>query len=123
MKRRKPLPFRSAKREAIADERRAFVARILSERPQCEGPAHLRRIVDELSDRDQRVVVDQLRECGPWRRSQEVHEIVKRSRGGPILDDANVLALCGGPKGCHAFTEAEPRIATLAGMLRSRWSA
>lgn len=122
MKRTRLKP-RSAKREAIADERRAFVARILSERPQCEGPAHLRRIVDGLDTRDQRVVVDQLRACGPWRPSAEVHEIVKRSRGGSILEDANVLALCGGPKGCHAFTESEPRLATMAGMLRSRWTA
>lgn len=118
---RKPLPFRSAKRAAITDERRAFVARILAERPRCEGPAHLRAIVNDLDDRDQRVVVDQLRACGPYRQSAEVHEIVKRSRGGSILEDANVLALCGGPSGCHAFTESEPRLATLAGMLRSRW--
>ncbi len=120
MKRYAYLKPRSAKREAIADERRAFVARILSERPQCEGPSHLRLIVDGLDTRDQRVVVDQLRACGPWRQSAEVHEVVKRSRGGSIVDDENVLALCGGPKGCHAFTEAEPRLATLAGMLKRR---
>lgn len=118
---RKRLPPFSAKREAIRDERRAFVARILSERPRCEGPAHLRLIVNDLGDRGQSVVVDQLRACGPYRQSAEVHEIVKRSRGGSITEDANVLALCGGPRGCHAFTEAEPRLATLAGMLRSRY--
>lgn len=118
LKRRKPLPFRSAKRAAIADERRAFVERILTERPRCEGPAHLRRIVGSLDDRDQRVVVDQLRACGPHGRSTEVNEIVKRSRGGSIVEDANVHALC---HGCHAWTEAEPRLATLAGMLKSRW--
>src|SRR5688572_28201239 len=60
---RKPLPFRSAKRAAIADERRAFVARILSERPQCEARNFLRPIVGTLVGKDQDRVLAALRGC------------------------------------------------------------
>lgn len=113
---RKALPVRSAKREAIAAERRAFVARILFERPICEGLSHLRAIVSTLAERDRNVVIDALRDC-TWQ-STECHEPLKRSRGGSIVADHNVLALC---HQCHAFTEAEPRLATAAGMLRPSW--
>ena len=114
---RKPLPLRSAKRAAIRDERRAFMARILSERRGCEGLSHLRDIVHTVGERDQRVVLDALRACN-FLHPSEVHEKRKRSRGGSITDDANVLALC---RSCHAFTEAEPRLSTLAGMLTPSW--
>lgn len=118
MKRGKPLPFRSAKRAAIADERRAFVARILFERPQCEARHYLRPIVSGLVGIDQDRVVAALRGC-TWR-STEVHEIVLRSRGGSIVDDENVAALC---HWCHGWVTTEPRLATMAGLQRSRWSA
>lgn len=112
-------PF-SPRRQAGRDERRAFVERILTERPYCEGPAHLRPLMrhPELSDRDRAVIVVALNECGLRRRSTEVHEKKKRSRGGSITEDANCLAL---DAGCHRFTEAEPRLATLAGMLTPSW--
>jgi hypothetical protein len=115
---RKPLPFRSAKRAAIADERRAFVARILSERPQCEARNYLRPIVAGLSDRDQSRVFDVLRRC-TWT-STEVHELLSRARGGSIVEDANTASLC---HSCHAWVTTEPRLATMAGLQRSRWSA
>lgn len=112
-------PF-SAKRSALRDERRAFVERILSERPYCEGPEHLRPLMrlSELSDRDRALIVVVLQECGIHRRSAEVHEKRKRSRGGSIVDASNCLCLC---HGCHLFTEEEPRLATLAGMLTPSW--
>lgn len=113
---RKPLPFRSAKRVALADERRAFVARILSERPTCEGLYYLRRIVNTLPDSDQRTVVTAMRACTG--RSTEVHERLKRSRGGSIVDDNVAAALC---HQCHRFTEEEVRLSTLARLLIPSW--
>lgn len=109
---------RSEKREAIAQERREFVARIIFERPYCQGPALLALLVREgtLSHLDRSVVSVTVHDCG--RRSTEVHEKLKRSRGGSILDPENVLALC---HSCHRFTESEPRLATLAGMLTPSW--
>jgi hypothetical protein len=115
---RKPLPFRSAKRAAIADERRAFVARILSERPQCEARHYLRPIVSGLDDIDQGRVLAALRGC-TWQAS-EVHELLSRARGGSIVEDANVASLC---HWCHGWVTTEPRLATMAGLQRSRWSA
>jgi hypothetical protein len=108
----------SAKRAAIADERRAFVRRILSERPQCEARNFLRPIVGGLVGIDQDRVLGALRGC-TWT-STEVHELLLRSRGGSIVDDDNVAALC---HCCHAWTTTEPRLATMAGLQRSRWSA
>ncbi len=115
---RKPLPFRSAKRAAIADERRAFVARILRERPQCEARHYLRPIVAGLVGIDQDRVLSALRGC-TWM-ATEVHEIILRSRGGSIVDDENVASLC---HWCHGWVTTEPRLATMAGLQRSRWSA
>jgi hypothetical protein len=92
------------------------VARILSERPTCEGLFYLRAIVNGLADRDQKAVVDAMRSCSQF--SSEVHELKKRSRGGSIVEDDNVAALC---HWCHAFTETEPRLSTEAGLLIPSW--
>lgn len=113
---RKALPARSAKRLAIAEERRAFVERILRERPTCEGLGHLRAIVNTLGEDDRKVVVDAMRDC-TWR-STEVHEVLSRARGGSIVDDDNVLAL---DHYCHAWVTTHPRLASMAGLLKSRW--
>ncbi len=116
MKRSRLRPV-SAKRAAIADERRAFVARILSERPQCEARNYLRPIVATLTGVDQDRVLGALRGC-TWR-SVEVHELLSRARGGSIVEDANVASLC---HRCHHWVTTEPRLATMAGLQRSRWS-
>ncbi len=108
----------SAKRAAIADERRAFVRRILSERPQCEARNFLRPIVSTLTGVDQDRVVAALRGC-TWR-STECHELLSRARGGSIVDDSLACALC---HTCHRWVTTEPRLATMAGLQRSRWSA
>lgn len=115
---RKPIPFRSAKRAAIADERKAFVTRILTERPQCEARNYLRPIVGTLVGKDQDRVLAALRGC-TWQ-SSEVHELLSRARGGSIVEDANVASLC---HWCHAWVTTEPRLSALAGLQRSRWSA
>lgn len=116
---RKPLPFRSAKRAAITDDRRAFVARILSERPTCEAPVYLRAIVNGLDTIDQPRVVAALRLGGPSAcRSTEVHEVLSRARGGSIVEDDNVLALC---REHHQWVTEHPRLAALAGLSKSRW--
>lgn len=54
---------------------------------------------------------------GCRRRARDVHEILKRSRGGSITDVANTLHLCDVH---HDFTELEPEAATALGLLRPR---
>lgn len=54
-------------------------------------------------------------------RSQEVHETLKRSRGGspdPYAKDSSCVALCAT---CHRFTEAEVKRSTAAGLLHHSW--
>lgn len=72
---------RSLKREAAMVGRRALVARLLAERPVCEARVR----------------------CN-GARAVDVHERLKRSRGGDILDpdQAHMVTLC---RACHEWTE------------------
>lgn len=87
----------SAKRAAIADERRELVARILSERPRCEV----------------------CRCCVP----RDLHEPLARSRGGSPLDESNAVAVCRGPGSCncHDRIHDNPDWATSRGLLQHSW--
>lgn len=77
--------------------RRAFVARILRQRPECEA-----RIVGACTGA-----------------SVDVHEVLRRSAGGDIVDDANVRALC---RPCHDWIHTHPREARRLGLLASRFA-
>ena len=72
----------SKKRQALNPIRRAFVKRILAERMTCEA---------------------RIRGCTLT--PVDVHEIKSRARGGSIIDENNVLALC---RACHHFITIEP---------------
>jgi hypothetical protein len=82
---------------AGAEGRRAFVARILGARPDCE--ANITGICT-------------------WR-SVDVHEVLRRSAGGDIVDDGNVKALC---RPCHDWIHTHPREARRLGLLASRFA-
>lgn len=95
----KPMRKRGAKTEARyagtdgkGEGRRAFVARILSERATCQA-------------------------CD-GQPATDVHEKLRRSAGGSITDDANVLALC---RPCHEWVHANPADAIAKGLLLSRY--
>lgn len=99
----KPMAKRSAKAKARyagtdgkGEGRRDFVRRILDERPECE------------------VALPQ------WcdRQATEVHEKLRRSAGGSITDDANVLAVC---HWCHQWVHANPAMSLKKGWLVSRY--
>lgn len=97
---RKPranLPAQSAKRKTEAVLRRGLVARLLAERPVCEGRWACRGA-----------------------RAVDVHERIKRSRGGSITDpdQAHMVTLC---RPCHELTEAEPAEATQRRLLLPSW--
>lgn len=104
--RRTALPARSQRREAIAGERREFVERILRARQWCEAHA---------------VLLDLALIAGPLRApSVDVHELVRRSQGSPIvpsqgLGDDDVLALC---RRCHTWVTENPREAVSLGLAR-----
>jgi hypothetical protein len=87
----------SEKRTLDAELRRVLVAAILAERPKCEGRWVCRGA-----------------------RAVDVHERLKRSRGGKITDprQAHMVALC---RPCHEMTEAQPAEATRRRLLLPSW--
>lgn len=71
---------RSKKKEAEYKLRRPLVARLLEENPYCVACAI-------FAKHDGRTTFTQ-------RRTTEINEIVRRSQGGSILDEDNLMALC-----------------------------
>lgn len=99
LERRTRVAPRSEKRQADMVERRALVVRLLRERPRCEARWVCRGA-----------------------RSVDVHERIKRSRGGSILDErqAHMVTLC---RACHEMTETHPAEATARRLLLPSWHA
>lgn len=73
------MRHRSTKKEAEYRLRRPLVAQLLEEYPECQA-------CQVFADLDG-VTVES-------RRSTEINEIVRRSAGGSILDEDNLMALC-----------------------------
>ncbi|MFZ4431565.1 MAG: HNH endonuclease signature motif containing protein [Microthrixaceae bacterium] len=73
--------------------------------------AHLR-----VTLREQRGATCEYPGCRePW---VDMHERKKRSRGGSVLDPANIALLC---RPHHEWTETNPAEATLMGFLTPSW--
>lgn len=52
------------------------------------------------------------------RPSVDVHELVRRSQGGSIVDASNVLAVC---RNCHSRIGNEPALAFSLGLAKHSW--
>ena len=95
------MRHRSKKKEAEYKLRRPLVARLLEEKPHCEAcPVFAKH--DGVATYRQAMSVD-------------VHEIVRRSQGGSILDEANVLAVC---RPCHVRIGNNPQLACDLGLAK-----
>lgn len=116
LRRRAPLKSggrikpRSDKRAEIAPERAAFVDRILRVRPDCEACPVLNRVG---------IVPSGAVSWSPHR-AQDVHELVRRSAGSPIvpsqgLADADVLSVC---RASHDWIGLHPPEAVDLGLAR-----
>ena len=101
---RTPIKKRSKKMEKLYDERRPFVEKILRERPMCEACRVFAKH-DNKSTYNQHM-------------STDVHEIVRRSQGGSILDEDNVLAVC---RPCHIRIGNYPQLAFDLGLAKHGW--
>lgn len=105
---RKPLAPRSKKTRAkydgteLVEGRRDLVARLLRERPFCETCP---RITTVATVRCAGVAVD-------------VHEVLARSAGGSILDEANCMTSC---RTGHTWIGDHPKEALALGLRRSRY--
>lgn len=97
----KKINHRSKKTEEKYKLRRPLVERLLSERPWCEAcpvfAAH-----DGLVTYQRRPSVD-------------VHELVRRSQGGSILDESNLMCVC---RLCHSRIGNEPALAFELGLAK-----
>lgn len=95
---------RSKKMEEQYKLRRPLVERLLTERPWCEA-------CPVFAEHDGKAVYAR-------KQSQDIHEIVRRSQGGSILDESNLLAVC---RPCHSRIGNNPALAFDLGLARHGW--
>jgi len=100
----KPIAKRSKKTEEKYIERRALVAKVLKERPLCEA-------CRVFAAHDGKATFNQ-------HMSRDVHELIRRSQGGSILDESNVLAVC---RPCHVRIGNYPQLAFDLGLAKHGW--
>lgn len=95
------MRHRSLKKEAEYRLRRPLVARLLEERPLCEA-------CPVFAEHDGQTT---------YRRnaSMDVHELVRRSQGGSILDEANLMCVC---RPCHTRIGNNPQLAFDLGLAK-----
>lgn len=95
------MRHRSLKKEAEYRQRRPLVARLLEERPLCEA-------CPVFAEHDEKTT---------YRRnaSMDVHELVRRSQGGSILDESNLMCVC---RPCHTRIGNHPQLAFDLGLAR-----
>ena len=103
LRRSTPIAKVSAKRRRLNRDRAKFVADVLARRTVCEGGHRI-------------VTVDDRHRCDG--RPVDVHEVVTRARGGSIVDESNVIALC---RACHDWIHTHPLAATTVGLLASKY--
>jgi 5-methylcytosine-specific restriction endonuclease McrA len=98
------MRHRSKKKEAEYKLRRPLVEKLLGERPYCEA-CPIFAVHDEL--------VTYVRN-----RSVDVHELVRRSQGGSILDEDNLMCVC---RRCHTRIGNNPQLAFDLGLAKHAW--
>lgn len=92
---------KSAKRELQDELRRPFVRRILEQYPWCQA-------CPVFAQHDELAVYTRFP-------SQDVHELIRRSQGGSVLDENNVLAVC---RKCHNRIGNYPALAFDLGLAK-----
>jgi 5-methylcytosine-specific restriction endonuclease McrA len=92
---------RSKKKEAEYRLRRPLVEKLLSERPWCEA-------CPVFAANDEKVTYVR-------KRSVDVHELVRRSQGGSILDEENLMCVC---RDCHRRIGNYPQLAFDLGLAK-----
>lgn len=98
------MRHRSKKKEAEYRLRRPLVERLLQERFYCEA-------CPVFAKHDERISYTR-------NQSVDVHEIVRRSQGGSILDEDNLLCVC---RPCHQRIGNYPALAFELGLAKHGW--
>ena len=99
------MKYRSKKQEELYKKRRPLVKRLLQERPACSAC-----LVRAGASGAATVVL---------RQSVDVHELVRRSQGGSILDEKNLITVC---RPCHAWITGNPLAAEELGLHLPAWT-
>jgi len=98
------MRHRSKKKEQEYKLRRPLVARLLEQRPYCEA-------CPVFAEHDEKTIY--LRQ-----RSVDIHELRRRSQGGSILEEDNLMAVC---RQCHNRIGNYPALAFELGLSRHGW--
>ena len=95
---------RSKKKEIEYVERRKIVRELLEKRPFCEA-------CPIFAKHDGKITYVR-------RGSVDIHEIIRRSQGGSILETSNLMAVC---RECHNRIGSQPALAFELGLARHGW--
>ncbi len=98
------MRHRSKKKQKEYALRRPLVERMLSEKPFCEA-------CPVFAEYDEKTTYVRNRSC-------DIHEIIRRSQGGSILDEENLLAVC---RPCHNRIGNYPQLAFDLGLAKHGW--
>lgn len=98
------MRYRSKKKEAEYRIRRPLVARLLEQRPYCEA-------CPVFAEHDGKAIYSR-------QQSVDIHELKRRSQGGSILDEDNLLAVC---RRCHDRIGRHPALAFELGLAKHGW--
>jgi len=98
------MRHRSKKKEEEYKLRRPLVARLLEQRPYCEA-------CPIFAEHDEKIIYSR-------QRSVDIHELKRRSQGGSILEEDNLMAVC---RQCHNRIGNYPALAFELGLSRHGW--
>jgi 5-methylcytosine-specific restriction endonuclease McrA len=98
------MRHRSKKREKEYVLRREIVEQMLATHPYCQACAAFARFDGKVTFINNPAT--------------DIHEIVRRSQGGSILDNSNLLAVC---RPCHNRIGNHPQLAFDLGLARHGW--
>lgn len=98
------MRHRSKKKEAEYRQRRPLVEKLLNKKPWCEACPVFAEY-DGLATYTRKKSVD-------------IHELVRRSQGGSILDEENLMAVC---RNCHNRIGNYPALAFELGLAKHAW--
>lgn len=95
------MRYRSKKKQQEYALRRPLVKKLLAQKPYCEA-------CPVFAAHDGRLTYVRNLSC-------DIHEIIRRSQGGSILDEDNLLAVC---RACHNRIGRNPQLAFDLGLAK-----
>ena len=98
------MRHRSKKKQTEYVQRRKVVEKMLNEYPWCQACPVFAKYDGLVTYKQQRSV--------------DVHEVIRRSQGGSILDEKNLLCVC---RECHRRIGNYPQLAFDLGLAKHGW--